>query len=158
MSELSQLRKLAKASGLTVKECGNGHVQIMGGPVLVNYWPDSKRRTVYIGSTKGGIYGATPERVIQMASEKPKVINSAPARKRSYRADKVKMLRKQKTCHWCGKQVSIDGEVEGTLKATLDHIIPLKRGGLDNPNNYTLACESCNSERGHDMPEMGGGE
>jgi 5-methylcytosine-specific restriction endonuclease McrA len=38
--------------------------------------------------------------------------------------------------------------------STMDHVIPLHRGGLDNANNRVLACEPCNSKRGHDMPEL----
>jgi len=38
--------------------------------------------------------------------------------------------------------------------ATLDHVIPISRGGLNNANNYVIACEPCNSERGNNMPEV----
>lgn len=154
MSALAELKKLAAQKGLRVVDCGNGHIQVTGGPLLVNWWPESKRRTAYIGSTKQGVSGATPERVVRMALTAPRVVSGDVERKRNYRAAKKRMLRKQKTCRWCHCQLSLDGEIPGTKKATLEHIIPLKRGGLDQPNNWTLACEECNSRRGHEMPEI----
>src|SRR5688572_7013400 len=30
------------------------------------------------------------------------------------------------------------------LYATLDHVVPLAKGGWDKPNNYRLACSVCN--------------
>ena len=38
--------------------------------------------------------------------------------------------------------------------ATLEHIVPLARGGSYATDNLTLACRSCNEGRGHDMPEL----
>lgn len=35
---------------------------------------------------------------------------------------------------------------------TLDHIVPRSRGGLDKPENLTLACRSCNSKKGARKP------
>lgn len=42
---------LARAHGLEFKDCGGGHVQISGNGVLVNYYPLSKRRSVYVPKT-----------------------------------------------------------------------------------------------------------
>lgn len=44
---LKQTEDLAKANSLEFKNCGNGHVQISGHGTLVNYWPNSKRRTAF---------------------------------------------------------------------------------------------------------------
>lgn len=44
-SLLEQTRALAESSALKFKDCGNGHVQISGHGRLVNYWPESKKRT-----------------------------------------------------------------------------------------------------------------
>lgn len=40
-------------------------------------------------------------------------------------------------CYWCGREV-------GKKTSTLDHIIPLSRGGLDAPWNLVLCCNRCN--------------
>jgi len=42
------------------------------------------------------------------------------------------------TCTYCGKTVKDD------VKLHIDHIIPLSRGGSNNPNNLTTACDKCN--------------
>ena len=151
---MDRLVKLASDKGLKVKDCGNGHLQITGGPLLVNYYPTSKRRTAYVGSTREGRHGVTPEKAVEFALTPPPVVAVPTERGGSSRREKIKMLRRQRTCHWCKCPLSLDGNVPGTVKATLEHIVPLKRGGLDNANNKTLACEPCNRKRGHEMPEI----
>ena len=47
MSVFADIQSLANAHGLDVKDHGNGHVQISGRGVLVNYYPFSKKRTVW---------------------------------------------------------------------------------------------------------------
>lgn len=48
------------------------------------------------------------------------------------------------TCQFCGQ------EFEGD-KLTIDHLIPIARGGLDEPTNYVACCEACNQKKA-DMP------
>lgn len=38
--------------------------------------------------------------------------------------------------------------------ATLDHVIPLSRGGADHWENTVAACEPCNREKGNSLPEQ----
>lgn len=53
MSKATQNTKLtAESHGLQFKDCGGGHVQISGHGVLVNYWPESKKRTAHIPGGK----------------------------------------------------------------------------------------------------------
>jgi hypothetical protein len=44
---LSETKSLAEAYGLQFTDCGNGHVQIKGHGNLVNYWPNSKARSLW---------------------------------------------------------------------------------------------------------------
>lgn len=154
MSDLTKLQKLALERGLSLKDCGSGHIQIIGGPLLVNYWPDSKKRTAYVAGTSSGHRSATPEQAISMALTPPAVQTHGTHRKGNYKREKLRRLAKRATCLWCGCGLSIDGHAPGTHKATLEHVIPLKRGGLDNANNRDIACGKCNQERGHNMPEI----
>lgn len=45
------------------------------------------------------------------------------------------------TCHYCGKQV-------GREQLTLDHVVPLARGGRSNKGNVVPACDACNKSKG----------
>jgi transcription elongation factor Elf1 len=117
--------------------------------LLVNYYPESKKRSAYVDGTTGRRTGITPEQAIEMCFTPPPIVCSGAKDKRKgkYRNEKRRMLRKSNKCHWCGKKLSI-------ATATTDHVIPLHRGGLDNANNRVLACEPCNTKRGHAMPEL----
>ena len=57
-----------------------------------------------------------------------------------------RVLSIRKDCAYCGEQCSYD--VYGPLYATIDHISPKSRGGLDVRSNKTLACLSCNRQKG----------
>lgn len=48
-------------------------------------------------------------------------------------------------CHYCGKQV-------GMKALTMDHVVPLGRGGTTTPGNIVPACRDCNKEKGVDTP------
>ncbi len=140
----------AKAAGLEATHKGNGHWQLTGGALLVNFYPYAKRGSkIYIQGTNEGRHG-TAEEAIAAANKRPDVCPRADRDKRrrfGYRAKRRWMLRKSNNCHWC--QVALTLET-----STLDHEIPLARGGLDNANNWVLACGPCNDRRAAKMPEL----
>lgn len=43
-------------------------------------------------------------------------------------------------CYHCGQKFSKD-------ELTMDHLIPLGRGGLSTKNNLVVSCKSCNSQK-----------
>lgn len=45
-------------------------------------------------------------------------------------------------CHYCGRKFS------ARLTKTLEHVIPLAKGGEHKLSNLTIACRSCNSAKG----------
>lgn len=57
--------------------------------------------------------------------------------KRLYDAQKGK-------CYWCGQKVGKD--------FTIDHVIPLNRGGSNTPENIVIACRHCNCSRQDKLP------
>jgi hypothetical protein len=149
MSAITILRSMAKIHGLTLIERSNGHVQITGGHLLVNYYPESKRRTAYVGATKAGIHHVSPEKAIAMALTPPPLQKEKVVRRRRefYRKHLNRMFAKDRHCYWCHEEIA-------RPDASVDHRIPLKRGGLDNASNFVLAHKTCNHARGHDMPEV----
>jgi 5-methylcytosine-specific restriction protein A len=45
-------------------------------------------------------------------------------------------------CHYCGQQV-------GAPALTMDHLVPLSRGGRSNKGNLVPACKDCNNRKKH---------
>lgn len=43
-------------------------------------------------------------------------------------------------CHYCGRQV-------GAKALTMDHLVPLSRGGRSNKGNLVPACKDCNNRK-----------
>lgn len=148
MNAIQQLEKWCKQRGAELVERPNGHYQIKG-PLLVNYYPNSKKRSAYIAGTTEKKTNVEPAEAVAMAFKPPKGLQKRDKRrKKGYRAIKERMWRDGiRNCHWCGVDLTLE-------TATLEHVIPLARGGLDNDNNRTLACEPCNRKRGSTMPEL----
>jgi len=48
-------------------------------------------------------------------------------------------------CHYCGKEVA-------PKELTLDHVVPLVRGGRSTKGNCVPACKECNSKKQHLLP------
>lgn len=143
-----ELECFAARNNVKVIDRGGGHIQLKG-KLLVNYYPDSKKKTAYIAGMNGGAKQVATEKAVLMANEPPFSNGFTEKRKGNYKGSKNKLLKKHPFCCWCGEELN-------TRIATLEHIIPLSRGGLNNMNNYALACEPCNSKRGSDMPELEG--
>lgn len=51
-------------------------------------------------------------------------------------------------CVGCNEQVTIDDETKNT-HATIDHVIPLSKGGPDTLANMALMCHLCNWRKGN---------
>lgn len=51
-------------------------------------------------------------------------------------------------CMLCGEMVNMEVLSLDRMGATIDHIIPLSRGGTHEPNNCQLAHRGCNSKKG----------
>lgn len=53
-------------------------------------------------------------------------------------------------CHWCG--IGLCGDKSKFNFATMDHLIPLSRGGTNQNSNLVPACHACNHKRGNQLP------
>jgi len=54
------------------------------------------------------------------------------------------MIDQEETCFYCEESITED--------FTIDHFIPLARGGTNWPDNLRLACLSCNAAKGAKLP------
>jgi len=142
-----KLKKLCKEGCVEFKDCGNGHIQLKG-VLLVNYYPDSKNKTSYVAGTVIGSKNTSFKQAIAMCNISPKNLGKTANRGgNSKRKRRALFKRGIDSCYWCKIKLTIE-------TSTLEHIIPLAVGGLDNANNRTIACKKCNSGRGCDMSDL----
>jgi hypothetical protein len=137
---------VVRAAGLIPHTCGGGHWQIIGGGFLVNFYPETKRGPVFCVAGMKGVCGGMHAAIA--AASKPVPADSKGERKgRGYhRRVKRSLLARDPHCYVCGAELNNE-------TATLDHFIPLSKGGHEGNNNCRLACEGCNQEKGDKMPE-----
>lgn len=57
--------------------------------------------------------------------------------------------RDNNTCQLCGKKVNMKKRYPDPLSASLDHILPIARGGAHEPRNVQLVHLICNSRKKH---------
>lgn len=144
-----QFSEQVRASNLTPKECGRGHWQIRGGKFCVNFYPfKHDGPSFYVNRMNSGSrHEVTVADAIAATSNPPinKLHRRTRERKRSYKSAKRRLLRKDSSCYWCEK-------ILDSTSATLDHLIPLSKGGTNGSDNFVLACEDCNKNRRNNMP------
>lgn len=142
-----KIETLCRKNGVEFKNCGKGHLQLKGH-FLVNYYPESKKRSAYVAGTTKAVNYVTPKQAVEMCMKPPVANGKNDKRSGNSRRKRMALLKRGvKKCRWCECPLTLD-------TSTIEHIIPLQRGGLDNANNRTLACVKCNQERGSDMPEV----
>ena len=71
MSIKQRLEALARGRGLQVKMPAPWHFQIIGKHLIVNYYPQSRRRTAYVSGTQEGFHWIDPEQAVEMAMNQP---------------------------------------------------------------------------------------
>ena len=125
---------------------------------LKKQWRDGKRKSSF-GNWKGGISKKPDYSAKNLKRWREKNPDKAVLQTQRRRAFKVnadgyftlgewELLKKQYgyTCPSCGKK-------EPEIKLTVDHIIPLSRGGSDYVENIQPLCGSCNSKKGSKFKE-----
>jgi 5-methylcytosine-specific restriction endonuclease McrA len=59
------------------------------------------------------------------------------------------MLRDEHECQYCGKHLRAD-------TATIDHVVPVSRGGRNTWKNTVLSCKPCNNTKDNRTPQEAG--
>jgi 5-methylcytosine-specific restriction endonuclease McrA len=62
-----------------------------------------------------------------------------------------KRKRAKGICHYCGKQFP-------PRELTMDHLVPIIRGGKSTKGNLVPSCKKCNAEKKHNLPFERGNE
>lgn len=60
--------------------------------------------------------------------------------------EKIALIARERFCRWCCIALT-DGN------RTIDHVVPLSRGGSHIPDNLVAACERCNKSRNNKLVE-----
>jgi 5-methylcytosine-specific restriction endonuclease McrA len=58
-------------------------------------------------------------------------------------------LRDQHTCQYCGSRLPVS-------LLTIDHVVPISRGGANSWKNVVTACKKCNNAKGDRTPKEAG--
>lgn len=62
---------------------------------------------------------------------------------------RARMFQQTPDCGLCGVRMNLDYGKGNRAKATIDHKLPLSRGGRNTQNNLWLVCQLCNSLKGN---------
>lgn len=81
-------------------------------------------------------YYAAPEEHIKKERQKARVLRNSPWWKRK---------REKGICHFCGRSFK-------PAELTMEHLIPLARGGRSVKENLVPACKECNTKKKHLLP------
>jgi 5-methylcytosine-specific restriction protein A len=80
------------------------------------------------------------------ASVDPDALRRERARARELRASQWWKRRiSSGRCYYCRRQV-------GARALTMDHVVPLGRGGISSRGNVVPACKDCNTRKKHMLP------
>jgi 5-methylcytosine-specific restriction endonuclease McrA len=148
----TKFAEMAAAEGLTARKYTFDHWQLWGGMVLVNVYPFSNKGfRIYVAGTASATE-SNPKNAFHVAKtgELSHAIGPKRNRRRSspkyYRRIKKLLFDKRPHCGYCDAKLTLE-------EATIDHIIPLDRGGSNGQDNLRLACKACNGKKGNQMPK-----
>lgn len=108
---ISETRRLAESHGLDFRDCGEGHIQIRGNGLVVNYWPMARKQTVYCPELGRRETGCTPWNAVKMCMAggkrdlRPKAHKKPPKRGPSPKDTKTKHSNPAGLCHFYGGDV-----------------------------------------------------
>lgn len=84
------------------------------------------------------------------------LLNKSEDFERKIRSERQKARELRKSAWWLQKieagKCAHCGKVVGKKNLTMDHLVPLARGGLSAKSNIVAACFPCNQEKGLDTP------
>lgn len=139
-----QVRREAHKRGVRFRVCSPWHWQLRSEYLTVNYWPSKNR--VHINGTEHSVTAPrTARKLVAMATKPP--ARGKMVSRINMTQTRAELYKRSQVCKWCLSPVSLDN-------ATVDHVIPLARGGTNRRDNLVLSCWECNQKRGSGMPEV----
>lgn len=151
------LRVSAAVAGIAVHDRGDGFFRVHSPSIRVDVWEAEGHRSCYVEQHCDPWHAGGLEEAIRLACTPParRDANSRPKRPQP---DRMRALKAHAVCrdaqedgsvlcHWCRVPLA-------PAHMTLDHMIPLARGGVNTLRNLVVACEACNRWRASEMPEL----
>ena len=105
--------------------------------MIVNYY--LSRGTIFVNGTSRATERGDASAAISVALKGPARVRLED-RRRNYRAARRWLYSQSKDCRWCGCPLAYSA-------STIDHVVPLSRGGTNRWENLVLACQACNAKR-----------
>jgi hypothetical protein len=105
----------------------------------VNFYPS--KGTIYVSGQMRAFESGGAEEAIHVALFGPRELGIGHLLRGKVSAKKPRLLAKDPHCHWCRAKLD-------AASATVEHLVPLGRGGSNRVDNLALACKKCNEERG----------
>lgn len=139
MINAQQLEQACRRAGVEYKRHNDFHLSVRGR-YHVNVYPSTRKVFVKGGVRGGSVTGI--EHILELAQGERAADVGKLAKRQQLTDSKRRLWRMGHYCGICREPMdSID-------EASVDHVVPLARGGSNRFENLQLAHPDCNSERG----------
>lgn len=120
-------------------------------PLGVIHW---QKAILLVLSEKAEVLKESSEEIhsVSITLKLPKVLRLLKNSYRKYQATfskKAVFLRDRGLCAFCGEKLNLKN-------FTLDHVLPISRGGENDFENVVTACKTCNNKKGAKTPHEAG--
>lgn len=147
--DIKKLEKEIKKAGFSLEKKSEYHYQAKG-IYVVNIYPT--KSTIYIAGMNKKIGYGGPDQVVRFLTGAPKMkrgqletVRLKPKEKRKPMKSVKDKLWNTRKCFYCGK------EILNYEEASVEHKIPLSKGGSNRMDNLALSHKKCNQERGSSL-------
>jgi len=118
------------------------HWQVIGGKYLVNFYPSKK--TIYVNGMTEGQRGSDVRHVVNAALGKNVPLTQEKHKRKKMTGVKAKLFRNERHCAICGEPLTFE-------TASVDHKIPLSKGGSNFRDNLQLVHIDCNFKKANKL-------
>lgn len=145
MNFAQSLEKIAKENNVDFRICNEFHIQLRA-LYIVNVYEGKSKYYVSGANLSSYFSKAKPMHLINVALGKNETAVSPKTKREKISAGtKRNLWQKSKDCFFCKRRI------ESFSEASIEHVIPLGKGGSNRMNNLALSHEKCNHERGNSM-------
>lgn len=138
-----KIKPLAEKEGVEVRRCSEYHFQLKS-IFLVNVYPT--KATFYVQGTNHKLRYYDLNQLIEVSKgNKDLETDRAKKKRRTKARSRNRMWEESKICFYCGY------EIAAIEDASIEHKVPLSRGGSNRRDNLALSHKACNRTRGNSL-------